>query len=136
MAEFTDNELEAYLDELLDTETMVLVEQQVRDDTVLAERLRAVLGRREAGVHSLGEIWRQAQVTCPDREAWGSYLLGVVEPAETAYMAFHLERIGCRFCRANVDDLQAQMERESPDVAASRRQRYFQTSARLVRKKK
>jgi len=38
----------------------------------------------------------------------GAYLLGTIDPPWQAYVAFHLDRLGCRFCRANLDDLRRQ----------------------------
>jgi hypothetical protein len=39
-----------------------------------------------------------------------------------------LEQVQCRYCRANLDDLERQ-KTEQQSTAQSRRQRYFQTSA-------
>jgi hypothetical protein len=64
----------------------------------------------------------------------GSYLLGVL-PAETAhYVAFHIDQIGCRTCRANLDDLKRQ-QRESAQETTTRRRRYFQSSAGCLARK-
>jgi hypothetical protein len=70
-----------------------------------------MIARRDAGVHSLGEIWRRHRLTCPSRQQLGNFLLG-----------------GCRQCRANLDDLNAQ-QAESGEVVQSRRTKYFQSSA-------
>ena len=78
--EFTQAELEAYLDEALTAAEMAEVEAQIRERAELMRRLQAIHERRDAGMHSLGEIWRRHRVSCADRETFGSYLLGVLPP--------------------------------------------------------
>ena len=56
---YSDQQLQAYLDELLPAELMAGVESELRKNEQLRERLVALVGMREAGVHGLGEIWRR-----------------------------------------------------------------------------
>ncbi|MCG8448196.1 MAG: hypothetical protein MI725_01275, partial [Pirellulales bacterium] len=62
---FSDTELEAYLDEALPGERMVLVETALRDEPDLQGELANIAGRRDAGIHSLGAIWRRHRLSCP-----------------------------------------------------------------------
>jgi len=128
-----NSELEAYLDEALPVEEMARLEQALRGDAALRTRLTELLGRRDAGVHSLGAIWRRHRLSCPTREQLGSYLLGAMEAAEADYIAFHLDVVGCRYCQANLEDLKSHQQVEDSQRAA-RRRRYFQSSAGLLRK--
>jgi len=129
---FTPSELEAYLDEALPAEQMARIEQALRSDASLARQLASINARRDAGVHSLGEIWRRQRLSCPTREQLGSYLLGALPKESADYLAFHVEVIGCRVCRANLADLKKQQS-ESGDVAHTRRRKYFQSSAGYLR---
>lgn len=129
------NELEAFLDESLPAERMTAIEDAVRHSEELQKRLVAINGRRDAGVHSLGEIWRRHRLSCPTREQLGSFLLGVVPRDVADYTTFHLEKIGCRCCNASVADLRAQQTAADAAVAEQRRRRYFQSSAGYLRKK-
>lgn len=129
---FTEAELEAYLDEALSALDMARIETLLRDDQGLLHRLQLIHQRRDAGVHSLGEIWRRHRISCPDRETLGSFLLGVLESSQHEFIQFHLETIGCRLCQANVDDLQAQQAEAA--VAVDRQRRYFQSSAGYLRR--
>jgi anti-sigma factor RsiW len=129
-----DSELEAYLDEGLSAAHMAHVEQALRDDAALRARLADILARRDAGVHSLGAIWRRHRLSCPTRDQLGSYLLGAMDPAESDYVEFHLQVIGCRYCQSNLEDLKAHQQAEDRQAVA-RRRRYFQSSAGLLRKK-
>lgn len=126
---FSDVELIAYLDEALAAERMAAVELELRGSQELRDRLQAVMGRRNAGVHSLGEIWREERVSCPSRDEWGAYLLGVLSPDQEDYYQFHLQTLGCRHCQANVSDLRDQASEETATVRETRRGRYLQSSA-------
>ena len=101
---FTESELEAYLDEALSPEDMAAVEEALRSQEELARRLAGINARRDAGVHTLGEIWRRHHVSCLTREQLGSYLLDALPDEQASYIRFHIEKIGCRLCRANLDD--------------------------------
>lgn len=125
--DFTDQQLQAYLDESLAPDVMTEVEKGLRESDDLRERLVVVAGMREAGVHGLGEIWRRNRLSCPTREQLGSYILGAIDPNLEDYIKFHLEVVGCRVCNANLEDLKAQ-QTEQQQATQTRRQKYFQTS--------
>ncbi|MCA9151739.1 MAG: hypothetical protein KDA92_20690 [Planctomycetales bacterium] len=129
--EFSQADLEAYLDEALTTADMAEIETVLRHDAELLSRLHAIHGRRDAGIHSLGEIWRSQRISCVDRETLGNYLLNVLEPDHHSYVSFHLEHIGCRYCLANLEDLKSRQSELSR--AEQRQQRYFQSSAGLLK---
>ena len=131
---FTESELEAYLEEALSPAEMAAIEGAVRQQPQLLRRLSMINARRDAGLHSLGEIWRRHRISCPTREELGSYLLGVLDNEHARYLAFHLDMVGCRFCRANLEDLERRRG-ETSEAAAQRRQKYFQSSAGYLRKK-
>lgn len=131
---YTQADLEAYLDEALPVETMSRIEKALRNQPKLAEQLAAINGRRDAGIHSVGEIWRRHRLSCPSREQLGSYLLGVVETELAGYIRFHLEISGCRTCQANLDDLKAH-QTDEPNSVAKRRKKYFQSSAGHLRQR-
>jgi hypothetical protein len=134
-ARFSNSDLEAFLEESLPAERMAAIEESLRGSEELQKRLAAINGRRDAGVHSLGEIWRRHRLSCPTREQLGSYLLGVLPKEEANYVKFHIEEVRCRFCTASVGDLQARQSAAEADVAERRRQKYFQSSAGYLRKK-
>lgn len=125
---FSKAQLEAYLDEALPVDEMAAIEQQLRDDVELGKAITAVNSRRDAGVHTLGEIWRNQRISCPGRDRLGSYLLGAIGDEERAFIEFHLSTFACRYCQANLADLEAQAAKTSSDVDV-RRRKYFQSSA-------
>ncbi len=128
-------DLDAYLDESLPPPEMARIEGVLRKNPAELTRLAELNARRDAGVHTLGEIWRRNRLGCPTREQLGSYLLGVLPDDESARVRFHLEVVACRFCQANAADLQ-RAEEETPCEVQTRRRKYFQSSAGYLRKKK
>jgi hypothetical protein len=132
---FSNSDLEAFLDESLPVERMTALEDALRHSEELQKRLAAVNGRRDAGVHSLGEIWRRHRLSCPSREQLGSYLLGVLARDAAEYVKFHIETIECRLCAANIADLRARQSAAESEASTKRRHRYFQSSAGYLRKK-
>ncbi|MBM4002086.1 MAG: hypothetical protein FJ295_02195 [Planctomycetes bacterium] len=132
---FTELELEAYLDEALAPAQMTEIEEAVRNDPRLVQQLSTLNARRDAGVHSLGEIWRRHRLSCATREQLGSLLLGVLTPEFAEYFRFHIDVVGCRYCYANLADLQRQ-QREAASSTTTRRTRYFQSSAGMLREKR
>jgi hypothetical protein len=129
----TTADLEAYLDEVLSAADMTAVESAIRANPDLLKQLAVINGRRDAGLHSVGEIWRRHRLSCPTREQLGSYLLGVLDGEQGDYIAFHLEKIACRLCQANLDDLRRHQQ-ESGDVVQTRRTKYFQSTAGHLRR--
>jgi hypothetical protein len=130
----TQADLEAYLDESLSVERMAEVERALRDDPSWVARLAAINARRDAGVHSLGEIWRRHRLSCLSREQLGSYLLNVASAELASFIEFHLNVSGCRMCQANLDDLKNR-QLDEPVAVDTRRKKYFRSSAGHLRRR-
>jgi hypothetical protein len=124
--------LASYLDDALIEAEIARVEQALRGSEPLRQQLRQLMQDRDRGEHSVGAIWRRHRLTCLSRAQLGSYVLGVLEPGMADYARFHLETIGCSFCQANLADLKAQQQEESPKTQ-KRRRRYFESSVKLLR---
>lgn len=125
----TSTELEAFLDESLPPARMAAIEESLRaGDEALTAQIAEVSGRRDAGLHSLGEVWRRRRLTCPSREELGSYLLGVLDDDFADYVKFHVEEIECRPCVASLEDLKAKQRSADEQAVETRRRKYFQSS--------
>ncbi len=124
---YSTAELDAYLDEALSAEQMAGVEEALRQSEALRGQLKELIGRRDAGVHTLGGIWRRHRLSCPSRTELGSYLLGVLSKEEEEMIRFHLELSGCPLCQASVHDLESQ-QAAAPQEQEVRRKKYFQSS--------
>jgi hypothetical protein len=127
------SDLEAYLDEALPPEEMAAIERVLREDQRQVERLSSIHARRNAGVHSLSEIWRARRLSCFSREQLGSFLLQTLPEESADYVAFHLEVVGCRYCQANLADLKTR-QKEDHRAAQTRRHKYFQSSTGYLRR--
>lgn len=79
----------------------------------------------------LTEIWQEQRLSCPKRSTVGAYLLGTLEPDWWDYVAFHLDKLGCRFCRANLDDLKQQTADEG---RRAMRDKIMQSTVGFLRK--
>jgi len=133
MHEFTTAELEAYLDESLASEKAAELERCLRDDESLVRRLSEINGRREAGMHTLGEVWRRNQLGVPTVEQMGKFLLGVLPQGESDYIRFRIENLECPFTKALHEDLQSQ-QKEPDQQSSARRSKFYNSSAGLLKK--
>jgi RNA polymerase sigma-70 factor (ECF subfamily) len=82
---------------------------------------------------TVGRIWRDERVSCLKRSTLGSYMLDVLDDDWNAYIEFHLERLNCPFCTANLEDLRAEEARDE-DYRASLRERCFASSVGFLSK--
>lgn len=129
----SQHDLEAYLDEALPPADMARVEHALRADAPLRQRLASIHARRDAGIHTVGEIWRRHRLSCLPRHELGAYLLEALSADTRQYVEFHLKVVGCRFCQANLEDLRAQ-QADAGDDAHQRRRKYFASSAGYLKR--
>ena len=126
-ATFTDTQLLAWLDEMLPVEEMTALERAMRNSEPLRTRAAGLVRRRDQGAHTVGEIWRRLRLSCPSRNHLGSFLLGTLDQQHADYIDFHLRTIGCRYCAANLADLQ--QSADASGSASVRRRKFFASSA-------
>ncbi len=92
----------------LDEKTVALVKhrglKQIRQSV---ERKKVTLGPSSEDFENLlTDIWEYRRFSCPKRSTIGGYLLQTLEEPWQRYVDFHLNVLGCRFCRANLEDLE------------------------------
>ncbi len=68
----------------------------------------------------LTRVWEDGRLSCPKRSTIGAWMLGTLDDAWRDYVAFHVDRLGCRFCQANLDDLKQKNEGRDKDVLRER----------------
>jgi anti-sigma factor RsiW len=127
ITQFTDDDILAYLDEMLPIAKATEIEAALRTSADLRQRAAQVRRRQDQNLHSVGEIWRRKQLSCPTRAELGNYLLGALDEGLSGYVEFHVHEIGCRICAANLEDLQS--ARGEAATSERRRQKYFESSA-------
>ncbi len=134
MTWISDMILASYLDEALPVEQMIEIEARLREEPGLRDRLAGIIEGQDYRLHQLGAIWRRHRLSCPDREEWSQFLLGVLPQEAVDYFRFHLEEMCCGYCSANLDDLRSaqQATQELDQAVQQRRRRIFETSAGRV----
>ncbi|MEZ6092848.1 MAG: hypothetical protein R3C03_01225 [Pirellulaceae bacterium] len=133
--EFSEAELEAYLEESLDPSRASEIEAALRSDKKLIARLSHINGRRDAGIHTLGEIWRQNQIGVPTSDEVAKYLSGELPEDLAQYIHFRLEVLKCRYTNALLADIERQQETGEFQAKKSRRERYLKSSAGMVKRR-
>ncbi|HMP78491.1 MAG TPA: hypothetical protein PKD54_03470 [Pirellulaceae bacterium] len=134
--DFTEHELEAYLEETLDPARAAQLERAAAADPRLIQRLSYINSRRNAGVHTLGEIWRRNQIAVPSREAVSDWLDGRLNREEAEYLQFRLDILKCRYTQALVDDVRQERETAQVPGRRSRHNKLFQKGAEWVSRRK
>jgi len=56
---------------------------------------------------SIALTWREERISCPHRDILAAYHHGSLAAGESEYVRFHLQRIGCPYCAANLEDIEA-----------------------------
>jgi macrodomain Ter protein organizer (MatP/YcbG family) len=133
--DFTEAELEAYIEESLDPVRAAQLEQAMREDETLVQKLSFINSRRDAGIHTLGEIWRRNQIGVPSGKRIRDFIMGIATDDEAEYIRFRLEVLKCPFTIACWKDLKEKLDDKSEQVIESRRRKYFNSSAGLLRNK-
>lgn len=104
----------------IDEKTVALVKhrslKQVRSQV---ERKKVAIGPASEEFEGLlTDIWEYHRFSCPKRSTIGGYLLKTLEDAWQRYVDFHLNVLGCRFCRANLEDLENETTEHAQQLQA------------------
>ena len=87
----------------------------------LLKRLRASLNRdlgdqgeptdiESTFLPSLHQVWENLRPSCPKRTTLGKFSLQLLPDDWTDFVHFHVELLGCSYCRANLAALEAESE--------------------------
>lgn len=87
-------------------------------------------GEEVADDSMLTRMWEEHRPSCPKRSTVGKWMMGTLEREWADYVAFHIEKLGCRFCQANQEDLRADTE---PNQVNATHQRIMQSSVGFFR---
>jgi hypothetical protein len=120
MADFTNEELLAWLDETLPLERSSAFELHARQSPEIRERLESLRQSRDQGGLTLGEIWRRHRIGCFSRDVLARHLRGETGSGLSEQIQFHLETIECVWCRATIESMS--------ETDLTRTTRVFQTS--------
>ncbi|MBN1972303.1 MAG: sigma-70 family RNA polymerase sigma factor [Sedimentisphaerales bacterium] len=56
----------------------------------------------------LTDIWKMQRFSCPKRSTIGAFFLGTLDKNWHDYIDFHINKIGCQFCLANLEDIKTE----------------------------
>ena len=85
---------------------------------------------REPEDDLLTKLWERLRPSCPKRSTVGKFVLGTLDDEWSNYIDFHLRQLGCRYCQANLDDVQQPLQdREQQSLC----QRIMQSSVGFFR---
>ena len=76
----------------------------------------------------LTEVWRDDRPSCPKRTTLGKYILGTLPDDWDDFVTFHVERLGCEFCAANLEDLTTEINAPSDELANQLRGRILEST--------
>ena len=62
------------------------------------------------------QTWEEQRPSCPKRSTIGGFLLGTLDDGWQHYVDFHINALGCSFCRASLDDLRMQTQHGSDSL--------------------
>jgi hypothetical protein len=86
-------------------------------------------------MHTLGEIWRRHQIGVPSPDEMRDHLQGKLSGEESDYIDFRIVQLKCPFTIALKSDIQSKAA-EGDRPSQNRRDKFYQKSAGLLRKKK
>jgi len=122
-----DQTLLEFVRDALSPEESRAIEAALRNQPDLRNRLARLIESFGLDEIAPGTVWKNFQLSCPSRENWGSFLLGVLDPQTADYCRFHLDVVECDFCRANVEDLKERTLTASSQLQ-QRHRRIFHSS--------
>lgn len=76
----------------------------------------------------LSEVWQSGRPSCPKRSTLGKYILGTLSADWDDFLSFHIERLGCEYCAANLDDLSAEINATAAAPDDSLRNRILEST--------
>lgn len=66
------------------------------------------------------KVWREARVSCPARHWLARRLAKTLPDGPRSFLDFHVDELGCPYCRANQDDLARAANQSDVDALAER----------------
>ncbi|MDA0809531.1 MAG: RNA polymerase sigma factor [Planctomycetota bacterium] len=97
----------------------------------VARQLGFNADRRDQSIQNpdlLTEVWRDGRPSCPKRTTLGKYILGTMPEDWDDFVTFHVERLGCEFCAANLEDLTTEINAPANETVDQLRGRILEST--------
>ncbi len=104
----------------IDEKTIALVKHRsLKQIRSFVERKKVQAGPSSEDFEGLlTDIWEYRRFSCPKRSTIGGFLLRTLSDEWQRYVDFHLNVLGCRFCRANLEDLECETAEHAQQLQA------------------
>ena len=76
-------------------------------------------------IPNLKQIWEDLRPSCPKRTTLGKFTLEILPPEWADFVQFHVQQLGCDYCRANLSELSDQIDTKENDRVS---QQLFQST--------
>lgn len=76
----------------------------------------------------LTAVWEAGRPSCPKRTTLGKYVLGTLTEHWDDFVSFHVERLGCQYCAANLDDVSAEINAATDGADVTLRGRIMEST--------
>lgn len=82
--------------------------------------LTAAVDSGEGLAIDVQSVWKDGRVSCPARHWIARRLADSLPDGPQAFLAFHIDELGCEYCRANQDDLERRENTAEVDAVVAR----------------
>ena len=83
------------------------------------------LDNHQQWLPSLHQTWEDLRPSCPKRTTLGKFILEILPPEWTDFVEFHVQELGCDYCRANLLELSEEVDANENERA---NQQLFQST--------
>jgi RNA polymerase sigma factor (sigma-70 family) len=80
---------------------------------------------------NLRRTWEDLRPSCPKRTTLGKYVLEILTPEWANFVGFHVDQLGCDYCRANLEELKNESASESNSKVS---QQLFQSTVGFLKR--
>ncbi len=91
--------------------------------------------RVEVYAMTVGEVWREARVSCPHRDLLRAWREGGIKGGAAEYLDFHVSQAKCPYCQANLDDFDRDDAAATSQDLEGLRDRLLSSTMSILREK-
>ena len=77
------------------------------------------LSNHQIWLPNLHQTWEDLRPSCPKRTTLGKFTLEILPPEWTDFVEFHVQELGCDYCRANLLELSEEMDANENERTSS-----------------
>ncbi len=70
------------------------------------------------GEDLLTRVWEDMRLSCPKHSTIGKFFLGSLDDAWDEYLKFHIDEMGCHYCKASLEDIKEGTQKAQENIRA------------------